>query len=77
MDFTADGQLWGIQSMTGNITKNRTFAWWIRRIRHCEVLYDVVRIDHFRGFDEYYTIPYGMTNARIGEWKKWTGNCII
>lgn len=68
--FTADGQLWGNPIYDWEYHKKQNYAWWIRRIRHCEVLYDVVRIDHFRGFDEYYTIPYGMTNARIGEWKK-------
>ena len=71
--FTADGQLWGNPIYDWEYHKKQNFAWWIRRIRHCEVLYDVVRIDHFRGFDEYYTIPYGMTNARIGEWKKGPG----
>ena len=71
--FTADGQLWGNPIYDWEYHKKQNFAWWIRRIKHCEVLYDVVRIDHFRGFDEYYTIPYGMTNARIGEWKKGPG----
>ena len=71
--FTADGQLWGNPIYDWEYHKKQNYAWWIRRIRHCEVLYDVVRIDHFRGFDEYYTIPYGMTNARIGEWKKGPG----
>ena len=71
--FTADGQLWGNPIYDWEYHKKQNYAWWIRRIRQCEVLYDVVRIDHFRGFDEYYTIPYGMTNARIGEWKKGPG----
>lgn len=71
--FTADGQLWGNPIYDWEYHKKQNYAWWLRRIRHCEVLYDVVRIDHFRGFDEYYTIPYGMTNARIGEWKKGPG----
>ena len=71
--FTADGQLWGNPIYDWEYHKKQNFAWWIRRIKHCEVLYDVVRIDHFRGFDEYYTIPYGMTNARIGKWKKGPG----
>ena len=71
--FSATGQLWGNPIYDWEYHKKQNFAWWIRRIKHCEVLYDVVRIDHFRGFDEYYTIPYGMKNARIGEWKKGPG----
>ena len=42
-------------------------------MRHCKELYDVVRIDHFRGFDEYYAIPYGSTTAEHGRWDKGPG----
>ena len=45
----------------------------MKRIGHCYKLYDVVRIDHFRGFDEYYAIPYGNPTAEIGEWRKGPG----
>lgn len=71
--FTADGQLWGNPLYRWEYHKEQGYDWWIKRINHCKTLYDVVRIDHFRGFDEYYTIPYGMTNARIGKWKKGPG----
>lgn len=47
--------------------------WWIARLSHCFRLYDVVRIDHFRGFDEYYSIPYGETTAKNGHWEKGPG----
>ena len=49
------------------------FKWWISRLAHCFKLYDVVRIDHFRGFDEYYAIPYGDKNAVNGHWEKGPG----
>lgn len=42
-------------------------------MQHCLELYDVVRIDHFRGFDEYYAIPYGETTAQKGKWEKGPG----
>lgn len=71
--FTADGQLWGNPIYDWEYHKKQNYAWWIRRIRHCEVLYDVVRIDHFRGFDEYFSIPYGAENAIGGHWEKGPG----
>ena len=45
------------------------FAWWMRRLAHCFSIYDIVRIDHFRGFDEYWAVPYGDETAENGEWK--------
>ena len=41
------------------------FEWWVSRIRNCYKLYDIIRIDHFRGFDEYYNIPYGDPTADL------------
>ena len=49
------------------------YQWWISRLEYCFRLYDVVRIDHFRGFDEYYSIPYGAENAMTGHWEKGPG----
>ena len=54
--------------------KKTEYDWWIKRIRHCLKLYDVVRIDHFRGFDEYYSIPYGNETAVDGTWMPGPGN---
>ena len=48
-------------------------TWWIKRVRFALELYDAVRIDHFRGFDTYYAIPYGAPNARKGEWRQGPG----
>lgn len=71
--FSADGQLWGNPLYRWDYHRQTGFDWWIRRIAYCRELYDVVRIDHFRGFDEYYSIPYGDTTARNGHWEKGPG----
>lgn len=71
--FSADGQLWGNPLYNWTQHKATGYAWWISRLAHCFRLYDVVRIDHFRGFDEYYSIPYGNTTARGGHWEKGPG----
>ena len=49
------------------------YQWWITRLWYCFELYDVVRIDHFRGFDEYFSIPYGSETAVDGHWEKGPG----
>lgn len=66
--FSADGQLWGNPLYRWDYHELTGFAWWRERIDRCLKLYDVVRIDHFRGFDEYYSIPYGSVNAVRGKW---------
>ncbi|MBQ8281873.1 MAG: 4-alpha-glucanotransferase, partial [Lachnospiraceae bacterium] len=71
--FAADGQLWGNPLYDWDKHKETNFEWWISRLAHCFSLYDVVRIDHFRGFDEYYSIPYGDTTAHNGHWEKGPG----
>jgi len=71
--FSADGQLWGNPLYDWEYHKKTGFAWWKKRIEHCLELYDVVRIDHFRGFDEYYSIPYGEPTAVNGHWEKGPG----
>ena len=72
-DFSATGQLWGNPLYNWEYHKKTGYDWWIKRIRHCLKLYDVVRIDHFRGFDEYYSIPYGDPTAEFGHWEKGPG----
>lgn len=71
--FSADGQLWGNPLYKWDVHKAQQYDWWIRRMEHCYQLYDVVRIDHFRGFDEYFSIPYGDENAMGGHWEKGPG----
>lgn len=71
--FAKDGQLWGNPLYNWSEHKKDNYAWWKKRLRHSLTLFDVVRIDHFRGFDEYYAIPYGEETARNGEWEKGPG----
>ena len=71
--FSADGQLWGNPLYDWDYHKKTEYEWWIKRLRHCFELYDIVRIDHFRGFDEYYSIPFPAENARKGKWEKGPG----
>ena len=66
--FSATGQLWGNPLYKWEYHKDTGYEWWIKRIEYCFKLYDVVRIDHFRGFDEYYFIPYGEKTAINGHW---------
>lgn len=71
--FSATGQLWGNPLYDWEYHRNTGFAWWIKRIAHSFKWYDVVRVDHFRGFDEYYAIPYGHTTAQYGTWRQGPG----
>lgn len=66
--FTALGQLWGNPLYKWDYHKETGYEWWMKRLSHCFEIYDIVRIDHFRGFDEYYAIPFGNENAIIGKW---------
>ena len=69
-DFSPTGQLWGNPLYDWEYHKKDGYGWWIRRIQRAAELYDIVRIDHFRGFESYYTIPFGNEDATVGEWKK-------
>ena len=71
--FSADGQLWGNPLYRWEYHKETNYEWWISRLAYCFQLYDVLRIDHFRGFDEYYSIPYGADTAAGGHWEKGPG----
>lgn len=71
--FSATGQMWGNPLYDWKKLKATGYKWWIERMSHCLKLYDVVRIDHFRGFDEYYSIPYGDKTAQFGHWEKGPG----
>ena len=66
--FAADGQLWGNPLYDWEKHKATNYAWWLARLRASFALYDVVRVDHFRGFDQYCKIPANATNAREYEW---------
>lgn len=71
--FSADGQLWGNPLYDWAYHKKTGYEWWILRTGYCHELYDIIRVDHFRAFDEYYSIPYGNKDARNGKWKKGPG----
>ena len=68
--FMADGQLWGNPLYNWEYIARDKFRWWVERIKAASNTYDVVRIDHFRGFESYYCIPYGAKNAKKGKWRK-------
>ena len=71
--FSADGQLWGNPLYDCAYHKKNGYTWWIDRLRAQFELFDIVRIDHFRGFDAYYSIPYGDKTAVNGHWEKGIG----
>ena len=71
--FSATGQLWGNPLYRWDYHRETGFDWWLTRLWYVYRLYDVTRIDHFRGFDEYYSIPYGHKTAEFGHWEKGPG----
>ena len=71
--FSATGQLWGNPLFRWDVMKADGYKWWIKRIDAACRIYNVLRIDHFRGFDSYYAIPYGETTAVNGEWRQGPG----
>ncbi len=72
-DFAVTGQLWGNPLYDWEYHKKTGYKWWIERLKFSASVYDIVRIDHFRGFESYYSIPYGNKTAEKGEWKKGPG----
>lgn len=71
--FSEDGQLWGNPLFDWEYMAKDGYAWWVKRIQYLCSVYDVLRIDHFRGFDSYYAIPYGNRTARGGRWRQGPG----
>lgn len=72
--FSAEGQLWGNPVYDWDYIRSEGFEWWIKRISHALTVCDVIRIDHFRGFSGYYSVPYGSRNAVGGMWRKAPGS---
>jgi 4-alpha-glucanotransferase len=72
--FSATGQLWGNPLYDWDALKADGFAWWLDRIRATLKLVDIIRIDHFRGFEAYWEIPFGAPNAIHGKWVKAPGH---
>ena len=71
--YSPDGQLWGNPIYNWELMEENRFEWWKGRVKASFRLYDVLRIDHFRGFSGYYSIPYGHTTAREGKWNSAPG----
>lgn len=71
--FAKDGQLWGNPIYDWEKMKKENYTWWCERLRAYKNMYDVVRIDHFRGFDSYYSIDASEETAKNGEWVKGPG----
>ena len=75
--FAADGQLWGNPLYDWAYHEDTGYDWWMSRLGKALELYDIVRIDHFRGFDSFYSIPYGDKTAANGHWEKGPGKSLI
>ena len=75
--FTDIGQLWGNPLYNWDKMREDGFGWWIRRIEGAQKLYDVIRIDHFRGFESYWAVPYGEETAKNGHWRPGPGMALI
>ncbi len=76
-DFTEDGQLWGNPLYDWDAMKADGYGWWIRRIDGAKKLYDVIRIDHFRGFESYWAVLSDETTAKNGHWKPGPGMDLV
>ncbi|MBQ8797085.1 MAG: 4-alpha-glucanotransferase [Oscillospiraceae bacterium] len=75
--FSEDGQLWGNPLYRWDVMAQDGFSWWIRRLGAAGKLFDVVRLDHFRGFEAYWSVPYGDGTARNGKWVKGPGMAFV
>jgi len=75
--FSATGQLWGNPLYRWDVLKQQGFKWWIDRIKANLVLYDIIRIDHFRGFAGYWSVPYGEKTAINGKWIPGPGKAVF
>ncbi len=71
--FSKDGQLWGNPLYDWHYLKETGYKWWVNRIAHNLTLFDYLRIDHFRGFESYYSIPKSAITAATGHWEKGPG----
>ncbi len=72
--FTEDGQLWGNPLYNWDAIASDEYVWWLHRLAAAGKIYDIVRLDHFRAFEAYWSVPYGDATARNGQWIK--GPCM-
>lgn len=75
--FSVDGQLWGNPLYDWKHHEARGYRWWVDRVQHAASQVDLVRIDHFRGFEAYWAVPYGAETARGGEWLPGPGESLF
>ena len=75
--FSEDGQLWGNPLYNWDAMKADGYGWWIRRVDGASRLYDILRIDHFRGLESYWAVPYGEPTAKNGRWIKGPGMNLV
>ncbi len=75
--FNEDGQLWGNPLYDYDRMAADGYGWWIRRLEGASRLFDVVRIDHFRGLESYWAVPYGEKTAKNGRWRKGPGMALV
>lgn len=71
--FNDNGQLWGMPVFRWNVLRKKNYAWWVQRIRKNFEHFDLVRLDHFRAFADYWEVPARSKTARPGKWKKGPG----
>ena len=71
--FSANGQLWGNPIYDWDYQKKTNFLWWQQRLSHNAKMYNTIRIDHFRAFADYYSVPFGSKDAKNGKWEKGMG----
>lgn len=75
--FSETGQLWGNPLYRWEYHKETGYKWWIKRMKHCFDMYDIVRMDHFRGFEAYYSVPAEDKTAERGVWEKGPGKALF
>jgi len=75
--FTARGQLWGNPIYDWGALRRRRYRWWVARLRHTFQLFDLARIDHFRGFAAYWAVPRGARDASGGRWVRGPGRAVF
>ena len=75
--FSASGQLWGNPLYDWPALRRRHYRWWVERIRRTLELFDVARIDHFRGFVAYWAVPSGARTAASGQWRRGPGQAVF
>jgi 4-alpha-glucanotransferase len=75
--FSEDGQLWGNPLYDWERHRETGFAWWVERMSHAARMFDMVRIDHFRGFEAYWSVSHGAQTAREGQWIEGPGDALF